>query len=94
MVAGPLPKIQTRLHDFLGCYDVGERKRCDVPEELLHGVASFREACPTAGIYPNSSPEANEKPLPRWQGLVTKQDISIQSHSQGSTLFDNVVDNP
>ena len=75
-------------------YDVGERKRCDVPEELLHGVASFREACPTAGILPNSSPEANEKPLPRWQGLVTKHDISIQSHSQGSTLFDNVVDNP
>ena len=29
-------------------YDVSKRKRRNVPEELLHGVASFREACPTA----------------------------------------------
>ena len=33
-------------------YDVSKRKRRDVPEELLHGVASFREACPTAVFYP------------------------------------------
>ena len=32
-------------------YDVSQRKRRDVPEELLHGVASFREACPTAVFY-------------------------------------------
>lgn len=32
-------------------YDVSKRKRRDVPEELLHGVASFWEACPTAVFY-------------------------------------------
>ena len=33
-------------------YDVSQRKRRDVPEELLHGVASFREACPMAVFSP------------------------------------------
>ena len=27
-------------------YDVSKRKRHDVPEELLHGVASFRRSAP------------------------------------------------
>ena len=27
-------------------YDVSKRKRRDVPEELLHGVASFRRSAP------------------------------------------------
>ena len=37
-------------------YDVSKRKRRDVPEELLHGVASFREAYPTPHTLHSPSP--------------------------------------
>lgn len=43
-------------------YDVSKRKRRDVPEELLHGVASFREACPTPGTLHSPAPHGKVAP--------------------------------
>ena len=44
-------------------YDVSKRKRRDVPEELLHGVASFTGGVPHIG---NTT-----QPRPSWQGRAS-----------------------